>query len=323
MIVTNARPIIFWLFALAAASRCLAETPGAIATLVGDNETIITIAAEGRERRCLLYRPPDDNGSAVRPLVLFFHGAGGSAESAARLYGWEQKADREHFIVAFPEALPAQLNRPASFSSNPRFWRDGRPDLLNPNGINDVGFVSDLLDNLTARFFVDQHRIYAVGFSSGGDMTFTLGVALSGRLAAIAPVASHLFVPNPTLARPVSLFYLIGNADPLNPLAGGDVRSPWGGTKHEPPVAQSIETWRRLLDCPAEPTVVRDSGGVKELRYGPGKEDSEVLFCTVENMGHSWPGAPEPLPSSLVGQPSNKINATDTIWKFFAEHALP
>jgi polyhydroxybutyrate depolymerase len=318
MIKTYTRPLIFWLFALAAASLSLPAKP-----ITSDNETIITIASGGLERRCLLHRLLDDNGSTVHPLVLFFHGAGGSAESAASLYGWEQKADQEHFIVAFPEALPAQLNRPASFRSNPRFWQNGRPDLPNPDGINDVGFVGDLLDNLTAHFLVDQHRIYAVGFSSGGGMTFTLGVALSRRLAAIGVVASHLFVPNPILERAVSLFYLIGTADPLNPLAGGKARLPWGGTRLEPPVAQSIETWRRLLDCPAKPSVVRDNGGVKELRYGPGREDSEVIFCTIENMGHSWPGAPELLPSSLVGEPSNKIEGTDAIWKFFARHALP
>jgi polyhydroxybutyrate depolymerase len=289
----------------------------------GDNETIITIAAGGRERRCLLHQPPKDDGLTVYyPLILFFHGAGGSAESAARLYDWKQMADQEHFFVAFPEALPAQPNRPASIRFNPRFWRDGRPDIPNADEIDDVGFVSDLLHHLTMRFPVDQHRIYAVGFSSGGNMTFAVGVALSRQLAAIASIASHLFVPDPKLARPVSLFYLIGTADPLNPLAGGDVRSPWGGTRHGPPVARSIETWRRLLDCPAEPIVVRNSGGVKELRYAPGKEDSEVLFYTVENMGHSWPGVPERLPTRLVGEPSNKIRATDAIWEFFGRHGL-
>jgi polyhydroxybutyrate depolymerase len=322
MRLSSARLLFFFVFARTAVLIVLAQF-GISATPTRGDERPITIVAGGLERLCLVHFPPENNISTVHPLVLFFHGAGGSAETAARLYGWEKQADQQQFVVAFPEALPAQLNDPVSFRSNPRFWRNGRPDLPNPDRVDDIGFVTELLDYLKARFRIDPHRIYAAGFSSGGGMTFAVGVALSRQLAAIAVIASHLFVPNPTLARPVSLFYLIGTADPLCPLSGGEVRLPWGGIWHEPPVLKSIEAWQRLLNCPSEPIVVRDTDGVRELRYGPGNDNSEIIFYAIENMGHNWPGGPELLPSSIVGAPSDKIDATAVIWEFFARHAEP
>ncbi|KAF0178631.1 MAG: polyhydroxybutyrate depolymerase [Nitrospirae bacterium] len=58
--------------------------------------------AIGNSRKYLLHIPASYNASRPTPLVLFLHGGGGHMEQAAADYGWREKADREGFVVAFP-----------------------------------------------------------------------------------------------------------------------------------------------------------------------------------------------------------------------------
>ena len=90
----------------------------------------------------------------------------------------------------------------------------------------------------------------------------------------------------------------------------------------KPPIREFIKSWVRMLDCPPEPRVVYDKDGVKGLVYGPGRNNAEVVFYTIEGHGHTWPGGMDLLPEWLVGKSLDVIKATDVIWKFFDRHQL-
>lgn len=275
---------------------------------------------EGRERRFLIYSPDGASADHPRPIVFFFHGAGGFAEQAARTYGWVEKAQKEKFFVVFPEGLGVRPDEAPSFLLNPRIWRDERGAI--PTLVHDADFFSTLLDKLEQVLPIDQRRIYVTGFSNGAGMTFTLGGKFSGRIAAIAPVASQSFAAIDALARPLPVYYLVGGADPLIPFNGGD-STIWGKTRYTPPVRQSVERWAQLDGCPADPQVVSDNDGVRVERYGPGRAGSEVIFTVVAGNGHHWPMSPEPLPQMISGPTLDPFSATDRIWEFFLRHPLP
>ena len=57
-------------------------------------------------------------------------------------------------------------------------------------------------------------------------------------------------------------------------------------------------------------------------RFGPGRDQSEVLLYTVAEMGHAWPGGMPVLSERIAGPSSNALNATDEMWRFFERHAL-
>ena len=154
-------------------------------------------------------------------------------------------------------------------------------------------------------------------------MTFRVGVELADRVAAIAPVSGHLCLRDPQPTRALSMLYIIGMEDPLNPVAGGATISPWGKLRQRPPVLDSILTWVRLIEAPEHPEVVRDSDDVKVLHYGPGKGGQEVQFCTIAGQGHEWPGARRTLPRSISGPQTDKLNTTQAVWDFFATAAMP
>jgi len=296
-------------------------TPNGDAYGPGDHTLALKVGK--LKRSYIVHVPPKYDANRPMPVVLMLHGRGGNARAAMKQTGWHRKADREGFLAVFPEGIRPDPSRRARFVGNPQTWNDGSGRFYaGKNQIDDVGFTKALIDDLISRFAVDGQRIYVTGFSNGSSMTYRLGVELSDRIAAIAPVASSgLRIEDPKLKRPIPMITIQGSADPRNPLEGGDIRI-FGRIDKRPPIRESVESWARLLDCPPTPKTIRDQDGIKGVRYGPGKEGAEVVFYTVEGMGHIWPGAKRVLPKRLVGEPTDKLNGTDLIWEFFKKHAM-
>jgi polyhydroxybutyrate depolymerase len=279
-----------------------------------------TMRWDDADRRFLIVTPDGKAGDRGRPIVFFFHGAGGSADQAAKTYGWVEKAKKEHFFLVFPDGLGTRPETAPSVFLNPRIWRDERAGI--PGQVDDVGFFSALLDKLESVLPIDSRRVYVTGFSNGAAMTFTLGGHFSNRIAAIAPVCSQSFSGVGALARPLPVYYLVGRADPLIPYNGGATML-WGALRPTPPVQESAEHWAQLDGCPPTPQVVSDHDGVRVVRYGPGRQEAEVIFTVVTGNGHHWPTSREPLPPVLSGPTRDPFSATDRIWDFFQHHPLP
>jgi polyhydroxybutyrate depolymerase len=209
---------------------------------------------------------------------------------------------------------------PARFLMNPRLWNDGSGrGAIGVNNVDDLGFISAMIDFLEARYAADPARIYCTGFSNGASMTFSVGLNLANRIAAIAPVAGHLWEREKQLAYPVPLLYIVGTDDPLNPLGGGKVKLPWETIEDRPPIEDSLKEWERMLGCGPEVQTARGKG-VLEVTYDQCPKGGEVEYYRVTGLGHIWPGGKNRLPEKWVGKPSDSLNATDVIWEFFKAH---
>lgn len=287
----------------------------------GDVTNEITV--KGVKRSFVVHTPPGYDGKSAVPVVLMFHGGGGTANGAMKETDWEGKADKDGFIAVFPEGTRADDSTPANFRKNPQTWNDGSDRTVvgaAGRGADDVAFVNALIDDLIAKYNVDRRRIYATGFSNGASMSFRLGRELSDRLAAIAPAAGSDWLEKPEVEGAISLFYITGTKDPLNPIEGGEIKLGAKSLGKKPPVEEYIRKWVKMLDLPAEPKVVHDKDGVKGVVYTRGDGGVEVLCYTVEGMGHAWAGGVSQLSESIVGKTSDKIKATDVIWEFFKNH---
>lgn len=277
----------------------------------------------GVERRWLLHRPAA-LPPGPRPLVLMFHGAGGSADLAARQTGWSQLADREGLLVAYPEGTARDPSAPPAFRLNPQAWNDGSGrGHTARRQTDDAGFVGALLDRLAGEQPVDPHRVYACGFSNGASFTFRLGAELPHRFAAIAPVAGHCWVTPGRLVPPVPLFYAVGDADPLNPIAGGTVSTPWATVEFHPPPRASFDRWAAALGFDPAGAIPAPEPGLGRWRHGPRGDGTEAEFLVVEGLGHVWPGGARFLPAKLVGRTSDRLRGTEAAWSFLARHGRP
>ena len=290
----------------------------------GSEELAIDFA--GQKRTFTVHLPAKFDTRVGVPLVVMLHGGGGTARAAMWETGWAAKADREGFIVAFPEALARDPARPASLAANPRLWNDGSERFYPAQSpVDDVGFIAAMLDDLGRRHAIDARRVYVSGFSNGASMAFRVGAALPDRIAAIAPVAGALWTDPVKLARPVSMLYITGSADPLNPIEGGVPRLPGGPSdlvraKIKPPVRESIRQWAGALGCPATPPAAGEVDGMRTETRSRCAGGAEVVYIEIEGQGHTWAGGSGLLPARLVGASSNRIVATDVIWDFFRRH---
>jgi polyhydroxybutyrate depolymerase len=281
---------------------------------------------EGIEREYLVHVPPGYDRLEKWPVVVMFHGGGGTARAAMRETGWNEKADTEGFLAVFPEGTPTDPSRPGRFRDNPQTWNDGseRPSVgAAHHDAPDVEFVSAMLADLQGRFNVDPRRIYVTGFSNGASMTFRVARELSPFVAAAAPVAGSDWLTGKVPERLVPILYITGTADPLNPLEGGEIyigAKPFGV---KPATQEMIANWAMMHGCPDARRMVHDEDGVTVIEYGQPGEAAKVVVCTIEGQGHHWPGGQSALPTSLAGKKTATLNASDVIWAFFESHILP
>jgi polyhydroxybutyrate depolymerase len=176
-----------------------------------------TLKVDGLERSFLVYVPPGYKGKEKLPLVIALHGGGkGDGEKAAKNYDFSALARRQRFITVYPNGIDA-------------YWRDGRGYTHrgeSGESVDDVAFISALIDHFVQNKGADPKRVYVTGISNGGMMTLRLGCEIAPKLAAIAPVIAN--TPKniyghcqPGASLPVLI--MNGTEDPLMPWDGGHV----------------------------------------------------------------------------------------------------
>ena len=304
-------------------TAAITQAASTMPTKMRPGDHMLELTHHGLKRHYVVHVPKAYDGKIPVPVVIMFHGGGGKARGAMQETGWSAKSDKENFLVVYPEGVPRDPSRRGSFVANPQSWNDGSQRAIvaaSLKNIDDVGFVNTMLDDVSVKFRIDPHRLYATGFSNGASMTFRAGRELSARLAAIAPVAGSDWLEQPAPAQSLSLLYLTGTADPLNPLEGGEITLGGKPAGNKPPVREFIDKWVKMLGCVSEPKTIYERDGVKGLAYITCRDQAEVVFYTVAGMGHFWPGGMSHLPERVIGKSFNKISATDVIWEFFQQH---
>jgi polyhydroxybutyrate depolymerase len=298
--------------ACAGASR-LASTPPPSANLPA-GESIRTLTYNERERSYLLYVPDTVNWNQPVPLVLVFHGGTGNAESAKRMSGFNEVADQNGFIAAYP-------NGTGGLSDDKLLtWNGGTCcGYAQAENMDDVGFVRAVITDLQSLAAIDTKRIYATGLSNGGMLSQRLACEASDLFAAIAPVAGTLNLPSCSPAEPISVIEFHGKADQHVPYDGGSGSQSLVDVDFAS-VADSIGVWTAFNGCNSEPQMNSFDDIEHEVWSGCTDATSVELY-TVLDGGHAWPGGAGGWPGS--DQPTQTISASQLIWEFFAAHPKP
>jgi polyhydroxybutyrate depolymerase len=212
------------------------------------------------ERRMLVCANQKEDPDFPAPLVLAFHGRGGSAENMAQ-------GTRIH--DAWPDAIVVYLEgltgNPAPY--DPQGARRGWQ--INPGELQDrdLRFTDAALDALNMQYKLDAGRVYAVGHSNGARFAGILWAKRAARFAAFAFSAGQAdALIEHAVPRPV--FISMGRRDEIIPFE-------WQ--------RQSIDYARKLLKTDpkraAEFGYTRSESGAGELE----------LMTYVHPGGHIWP----------------------------------
>ena len=270
-----------------------------------------SIVAGEYNRTYALYRPTGWDKLKHMPLVLLLHGAGGDADNMEQLTGFIAIAEREKFVLVYPEGMNQQ-------------WNDGRG---RNEEMNDVGFISKLIDFMLYEYSIDSSKVYVAGMSNGGFMTMRLACELADKIAAVAAVAStvdSVIDANCQTTKPMPVMLITGNKDKLVPLNGGIVAH----LPHSVLLSHSslAEKWARRDGCMMPPAITalpelkNDGTTVTKTVYAGGKNNTEVISYLVGNGGHTWPGGYQYLSPILIGKTTHGLNASEVIWEFFKRH---
>jgi polyhydroxybutyrate depolymerase len=275
----------------------------AIGTFRIANRTNGRLVSAGEERRYLLYVPERYDPSVPTPLVITIHGFAQWPANQAAVSRWNELADQHGFIVVYPAG-----------TSFPMRWRTSNVS----GATKDVTFISDLIEKLSSEYNIDPARIYANGISNGGGMSFVLSCKLSERIAAFGSVAGAYSFPweecNPSRTLPAIIFH--GIADPIVPYQGG-LAGPSGVPF--PAIPDWVGELARRHGCDEVQQALPASGDVTGVKYK--NCDGDLNFYTITGGGHSWPGGGY-LPRLIVGETTQDIDASRTMWEFFQQHPL-
>lgn len=279
------------------------------ATNVPSNDRQESITVDGRTRTYTVHVPTKI--TTPTSLVIVLHGGGGSDDNAERMTGMSAKADKEGFVVAYP-------NGSGRLDDKLLTWNSGNCcGYALDEKIDDVKFISALIDQMIANYKVDPKRVYVTGISNGGMMSYRVACELADKVAAIAPVAGALNVECKP-SQPVSVIAFHGTSDQHVLYAGGKPKVQ--ADNHERvdhSVEFAISFWVKQNSCGTTPQKTEKGNVVSEI-YSGCKSNTGVALYTIKGGGHAWPGG---LGGTLIADaPTKEISATDVMWEFFAKH---
>lgn len=279
-------------------------------------QTVTASLESGGLTRTYRLHVPAGASNETLPLVIALNGRGGTGQQLSGLTKFDALADREGFIVVYPDGYE-------------KSWADGRGGTpADKASVDDVAFISSLIDRLSSQFKIDPARVYAFGISNGGHMSQRLACELSGRIVAVGVVAATMgqkLAQACKPGRPVSMLLMHGTADPLSPYNGGDE----GARGVVISAEAAVGKWAGLNACNPKPTVTalpdlaNDGTRVNRWVYGGCAGGSEVTLYQIENGGHTWPSGPEYLPERIIGKVSRDLDGSAVIWSFFSRFSRP
>lgn len=256
----------------------------------------------GNARQYRVYKSPNYNASNPASVVFTFHGLGDNMTNFSGI-GMNVIADTANIIVVVPQALSDPF---AGAAWNAGVGYSG----YYPNvAINDVSFISALIDTINANYAINPNRVYACGFSMGGFMTQRLAIELNDKITAFASVSGTLgfglssYEPD----NKVSIAHFHGTADGTVPFTGNV-----SGISAD----SLINFWVDNDLCSSTPihTSLPDSQNdgytVDHYLYEGGENGTEVEFFKITGADHVWLTA------------ANDISYTVEIWKFFNKHTI-
>lgn len=271
-------------------------------------QTSITdsIISGGIYRKYILYVPAVYHSSYATPLVINMHGYTSNAQQQQYYGNFMPVADTANFLVVHPQGTKDSGGYP--------FWNAGISSSL----INDVQFISGLIDSLGLSYNIDYTSVYATGLSNGGFMSHYLACVLNNRIAAIASVAGTMFTQQYGTCTP-------GRAVPAMQIHGtADGTVPYAGNSSEEPVDTVVNFWRRNNHCLATAqfsnvpnTSTTDNCTAEHYVYTGGTNGSTVELYKIIGGDHSWPGA-----SVNINTTNMDFSASVEIWRFFRKYHL-
>lgn len=269
----------------------------------------------GDARTYLEYLPAGFDATVSLPLVLSFHGGGGSAQEQLEIADLRNRADEEGFVLVYPNAIPDPND---GGNTNWQVVVSGTLPFTEPNPHSDIDFIEALIDELAYTRNINPERVYAMGYSNGGGFTFDLACRLNHKITGIGVVARTMYAESFSscnVVHPTPVVTILGTSDYISAYDGivyegtlyyhsnDEVNNYWIG-------AGGLEETPVITDVP---NVSSNDGSTAELYTWTSSDGCrELLHYKVNGGDHDWPG-------SFGNQ---DFVSHDVIWETLSQHDM-
>ena len=266
------------------------------------------INIDGKKREYYLSLPEDT--SKPFPLIINFHGFLSHAIEQQEFSQMDNYAHLNGVGVIYPEGIN-------------KSWNIGK-DMMSEE--NDIGFVNALIDSVTSKYNIDSDRIYACGFSNGGEFSYELMCGLSNKIAAFGSVGGNFIINEKrscNINREIPLIHIHGTKDRLAKYNGyngyflSTISSVDFWAKHnqlDKMVVENIEDIHK-----------KDRTTVEKYTFYKDNSDTKVIHLKVIDGGHVWLGSPTFdlfYQKLLFGRNNHEINSSKELVDFFLKYKL-
>jgi polyhydroxybutyrate depolymerase len=268
------------------------------------------------QREFLVFAPEDSKGEKL-PLVIALHGAQSNSElmAGALNYRFIELAKRDRVILIFPDGIG-------------KTWNDGRGNQnyeATAKNIDDLKFLDELIDKAQNLYSVDPNKIFMLGSSNGGFMTFYYACTHTEKLKAIGSIISGMsseLIKTCNPGNSTSLTMINGKADPLVKFNGGEIKIGRKTHGEVMPAVDTLKFWGLKANCLSSPKIKTISKGTEkldEITYSGCSNLNTIKLYAIDGAGHGIPGSKQYLPQFIIGKMSAEFNGPDIIWENFSK----
>ena len=254
------------------------------------NNNAQSIVHDGVNREYVLYIPDSYDGTSAVPLLLNFHGFGGSASDYMQDADMRSLAEADTFILVYPQG--------SCLDGSPH-WNPCPTGGDNKSTADDVGFVESMISEISSQYNVDMERIYAAGYSNGGMMAYGLANYKSDLIAAVASVSGTMLDCTGPANHPMPVVHLHGTSDSVVSYNGS---TDWNS------VQSTLDHWINFNNTVLTPTVTSDNN-IEHYVYDQGDSLVSVEHYKYIGGDHVW------FSSTFQGQ-----NASELVWNFVSRY---
>ena len=260
------------------------------------NNNAQCIVHDGVNREYVFYIPNSYDGTSSVPLMLNFHGFGGSASDYMQEADMRSLAEADTFILIYPQG--SSLDGISHWNACP-LGGDNKSDA------DDFGFVEAIINEIASQYNVDTERIYAAGYSNGGMMAYGLANYKSDLVAAVASVSGVMLECRGSTNHPMPVVHLHGTSDGVLPYNGS---SDWSSAQ------STLDYWINFNNTITSPTVSHDNSGEMSIEhhvYDQGDSSVSVEHYKFIGGDHVW------FSATYQGQSTSEL-----VWNFVSRYDI-
>jgi polyhydroxybutyrate depolymerase len=250
----------------------------------------------GTERTTLLYVPESYDETVSHPLILNFHGFGGTSAEQLDWADMRPLAERDGVVLLYPQGTLLEGNS---------HWNAEDLGGDNKSETDDIGFVLELIAQLEGRYNIDSNRVYIMGYSNGSFFSYYLACSASEYFAGVASVSGTMLDDSCTPTHPMPMINLHGTQDSVVAYDGASVY---------PGVDSVMSFWVGFNQTETEPTLetlMDGSRAVEHYVYAAGEVGVAVEHYKVVGGQHVW------FDMTLSNQDTGEL-----IWSYLSPYSL-